>query len=188
MASRATWDAKYAAAERSIPEPDEFLIEAAAHLPQPGTGAAADIACGSGRHGLRLAQWGYRVTAFDYSVEALALCSDLASVADLPIETVRADLEVPDPDLGLECFDVVAVFNYLHRPLIPALKRSIRPGGVVIYKTYTRRQLQFAGGPRNPRFLLDENELPRLFADFRHLDYRETCTTEATAALVAQRP
>ena len=83
---------------------------------------------------------------------------------------------------------MVSVFNYLHRPLIPVLKRSVRPGGIVIYKTYTRKQAQFGTGPRNPDFLLGENELPELFAGFRQLLYRETCKSEATAALVAQRP
>ncbi len=91
-------------------------------------------------------------------------------------------------DLGIDRFDVVSVFNYLHRPLIPILKQSLRPGGIVIYKTYTRKQLQFGTGPKNPDFLLDENELPQLFAGFRHLLYRETCASEAAAALIAQRP
>lgn len=66
--------------------------------------------------------------------------------------------------------------------------RSLLPGGVVVYKTYTRNQLRFATGPRNPDYLLQENELPQLFAGFRHLHYREECETAATAALVTQRP
>ena len=98
------------------------------------------------------------------------------------------DLEVPEADLGAREFDVVAVFNFLHRPLVPVLKRSVRPGGIVVYKTYTRKQLQFGVGPRNPRFLLGEGELPELFSDFRCVVYRETCKSEATAALIAQRP
>lgn len=125
--------------------------------------------------------------AFDYSVEALRLCSARAETVGLQIETVCIDLEAAQVDLGTERFEVVSVFNYLHRPLIPILKRSVRRGGIVIYKTYTREQLQFGTGPRNPDFLLNKNELPQLFDGFRHLLYRETCEAEATAALIAQR-
>ena len=97
------------------------------------------------------------------------------------------DLERHDVGLGTRAYDVVTVFNYLHRPLIPALKRSVRRGGVVVYKTYTLKQQQFRTGPQNPEFLLAEGELPTLFGDFRHLLYRESCDSDATAALVAQR-
>lgn len=188
MATRLDWDAKYRAAERSVPDPDGFLCEAFPYLPRPETASAVDIACGGGRHALRMASWGFRVQAVDYSVEALRLCSERATAAGLEIETVCVDLETPVVDLGIDRFDVISVFNYLHRPLIPVLKRSVRPGGIVIYKTYTLEQTQFGTGPRNPDFLLGENELPELFAGFRHLLYRETCESEATAALVAQRP
>ena len=188
MATKADWDTKYQAGERSIPVPDNFLAEAYPFLPAPGMAPVADIACGGGRHALELARWGFRVHAIDYSIEALRLSSDRAAKAGLQLETHCVDLEEPGVDLGEARFDVVAVFNYLHRPLIPILKRSLRPGGVVIYKTFTRKQTQFGFGPRNPDYLLGDNELPTLFSDFRHLLYRETCEFEATAALVAQRP
>ena len=187
MPARSTWDAKYKSAERSIPLPDPFLGEIRPFLPVPEAGAAADIACGGGRNALELAQWGFRVTAFDYSVEALRLCAERADKAGLKIDMSCVDLEAPVVDLGSERFEVVSVFNYLHRPLIPILKRCVRPGGIIVYKTYTRKQLQFGTGPKNPDFLLHENELPQLFDGFRHLLYRETCESEATAALLAQR-
>ena len=188
MPSRSDWDAKYRDAERSIPEPDRFLTEARKFVSRPGKCVAADIACGGGRHALQLAAWGLRTVAIDYSLEALRLCEDRASLAGVELETQCIDLEAPDVDLGTERFDLVAVFNFLHRPLIPILKRSVRPGGIIVYKTYTRKQLQFGTGPRNPRFLLADGELPELVSEFRHLLFLESCETEATAALVAQRP
>ena len=188
MATEADWDAKYRSEELSVPAPDPFLVEALAAFPASAGARAADIACGGGRHAVLLAMSGFRVRAIDRSPEALRLCSDRAATMGLAVETVRLDLEVPSVDLGDELYDLVAVFNYLHRPLIPALRRSVRPGGVVVYKTYTRMQLRFPSGPRNPDFLLDQAELPALFGGFRHLLYRETCETDATAALVAQRP
>ena len=188
MPSRSEWDAKYREADRSVPEPDRFLSEARKFIASPSECAAADIACGGGRHALRMAAWGLRTVAIDYSFEALQLCQERASLAGVELETRCIDLEAPDVDLGTEQFNLVAVFNFLHRPLSPTIKRSVRPGGLVIYKTYTRKQVQFGTGPRSPRFLLGDGELPELFSEFRHLLFLESCETEATAALVAQRP
>lgn len=188
MPSRSDWDAKYLAADRSIPEPDPFLRRAQAFFPHGPDCVAADIACGGGRHALQMATWGLKTVAIDYSREALRLCGERAADAGLELETRCVDLEAPDVDLGTGEFDVVAVFNFLHRPLIPVLKQCVRRGGILIYKTYTRRQLQFRSGPRNRRFLLQEDELPALFSDFRHLHFLESCEQNATAAIVAQRP
>lgn len=188
MATRSDWDAKYREADRSVPGPDRFLSEARQFIPRKSDCVAADIACGGGRHALQIAAWGLRTVAIDYSLEALRLCEERASLAGVELETQCIDLEAPDVDLGNEKFDLVAVFNFLHRPLIPALRRSVRPGGLVIYKTYTRKQVQFGTGPRSQRFLLGDGELPELFSEFRHLLFYESCDTEATAALVAQRP
>ena len=190
MASRADWEARHRCAGSALPEPDPFLYEALGlvRLVTPAAVDAVDIACGSGRHALMLAAYGLKTVAVDYSAEALRRCEEGAAREGLAIETLCLDLESPEVDWRDACFDVVAVFRYLHRPTVPALKRIVRPGGIIIYKTFTRKQLQFGTGPSNPNYLLNENELLELFPDFRRLLYRETCDTEATASLVAQKP
>ncbi len=189
MASRSDWDAKYRLAQGLIPEPDPFLAEALAYVRQfaPNAAKAVDIAAGSGRHACAMAAWGLRTLAIDFSAEGLRTCAERALAANLAVETACLDLEDSGVDLGEERFDVVAVFHFLHRPLVPTLRRITRPGGVVIYKTYTQRQVLFGTGPKNPDYLLAENELVELFKGFRPLLYRETCESEATAALIAQR-
>ncbi len=179
----------YKTARGLIPDPDPFLGEALEHVQAaaPAAADAVDIACGRGQHSLALAAYGLKTVAVDYSSEALRRCAKLAAETGLAVETRCYDLESTDAEWGDSRFDVVAVFRYLHRPLVPLLKRITRPGGIIIYKTFTRKQLQFGTGPRRPDYLLEENELPKLFADFRHLHYRETCDFEATAALVAQK-
>lgn len=184
----AEWDRRYRAAPLSLPEPDPLLAEARAHLPEPREALVADVACGGGRNALRLAGWGYRVEGLDRSAEALRLCERRARATGLSMATRLMDLEGSAVDLGSGRFNIVMVFNYLHRPLIPALRRSVSMGGIVIYKTYTAEQANLPHGPSNPRFLLEPNELPELFAGFRTLIYRETCDPDATASLVAQRP
>ena len=188
MRSRADWDAKYRVPPAPIPEPDEFLHRARPYLPGRTGVRAADVACGGGRHAVQLALWGLSTTAIDYSRQALRLCRERASLAGVALDTACLDLEAPGIDLGSERYDLVAVFNYLHRPLVPRLKSTVRGGGIIVYKTYTRKQMQFRNGPRNPKFMLGDGELLEMFGDFRHLLYVEECETEATAALVAQRP
>lgn len=184
------WDSKYRAEEQCLPEFDPLLLEARPHLPGSDRGAprAADVACGSGRNALCLARWGLDTVAIDYSAEALRLCSERAQAQGLALETTCLDLETDNVDLGDGVFDVVAVFNYLHRPLMPILKQCVRSAGIIVYKTFTVDQLQFGSGPKNPNYLLKHQELRNLFSDFDQIVYREECTCQATASLVARRP
>ena len=64
------------------------------------------------------------------------------------------------------------VFNYLHRPLMPAIVDAVEPGGVLIYETFTAGQAQ-RGRPTNPAFLLRDGELPALVAPLAVLRARE---------------
>lgn len=132
-----------------------------------------DVACGSGRHALWLAASGFGVTAIDRDAERIGRLKETADRLGLRITTHVIDLETdPPPALGSQIFDAVVVFNYLHRPLIPALREAVKIGGHIFYETFTRRQAE-RGHPRNPAFLLEEGELERLMAPFAILRSRE---------------
>lgn len=90
----------------------------------------------------------------------------------LPVTTAVVDLEAGEADFGARGFGAVVVFNYLHRPLMPALVEAVGPGGVLIYETFTIGQAA-RGHPRNPAFLLEAGELPRLVAPLAVLRARE---------------
>jgi len=148
---------------------------------------ALDLGSGAGRHSAYLARSGFSVTAIDFSQQALKLAAEKSKGLD--IEVLESDLESGTPDFGEARYDLVAVFEYLHRPLFPAIARSVRPGGLIVYKTY------LAGGsrgPSSPNYLLEPNELLRHFAGYRVLRYQEQLASDpdrrATAALVAQKP
>ena len=190
MASREAWDSKYRAEGRDAPEFDPFLLEARPHFPtgHGHSSRAADLACGSGRNALCLARWGLDTVAIDYSPEALRRCRERANALGLELKTECLDLETAHVELGDGVFDVVVVFNYLHRPLIPILKQCVKPRGIIAYKTFTVAQLQFGTGPKNPDYLLKPQELGDLFSDFDQIVYREERTCQATASLVARRP
>ena len=90
-------------------------------------------------------------------------------------------------DLGREQYDLVIVFFFLQRKLFPALLDAIKPGGILIYKTYTTEQKNFSGGPSHPMFLLEPNEMLRAFSSLRVLHYHETIQDKGVAELLAQK-
>jgi tellurite methyltransferase len=131
-----------------------------------------DVAAGRGRNAIYLGQYGRSVHAVDRNAEALAALDAQARVLGLPIRTSPLDLETGVVDFGLDAYGTILVFNYLHRPLVPALVRALRPGGVLLYETFTSRQ-RARGHPRNPAFLLAEGELPRLVEPLEVVRERE---------------
>ena len=81
------------------------------------------------------------------------------------------------------------VFNYLHRPLMPALVDALEPGGVLIYETFTVGQAE-RGHPRNPAFLLGDGELPRLVAPLEVIRERGKGSVDGklVSSIVARTP
>ena len=182
MKTAADWDGRFRQGEHGEAEPDAFLARCTDAFELLDGRRAADVACGAGANTAFLAAQGFHVTAIDFSREALRLA------AGPGVEPLELDLEAPGADSGEEVFDLVCVVRFLHRPLFPALRRAVKPGGLIVYKTYTTDQLRFDGGPRNPRFLLEPGELPREFASWRVLRYEEEWRGRGTAALLARKP
>ena len=86
--------------------------------------------------------------------------------------TESVDLERVDAALPERAFDVIVVVHYLHRPLFPRLLAALRPGGVLVYETFTAAQAA-RGKPNNPDFLLRPGELHELVGSLEVLESRE---------------
>jgi SAM-dependent methyltransferase len=154
----------------------------------PARGDALDVACGRGRNALWLAAQGFVVRAVDRDRAAVEALESEAERMQLPIEGVVVDLESGDPRLGVSAFDLVVVTNYLHRPLFPSLLAALRPGGTLVYETFTREQAR-RGKPTNPAFLLEPDELRQLVAPLVILAAREgEAEGRAVASVIARRP
>ena len=179
---------RYAEGSHGSTEPDEFLLWAWREHVQPhfaAPGSALDVAGGLGRHALWVAAQGWQVTLVDSSPVALAKAQAAAEQRGLSLNLAQANLK--QYDFGRERFDLILVFFYLERALFPSLEQALRPGGILLYKTYTRRQLELERGPRNPAYLLEPGELERSFPRLKVLEGRETVTDRAVAEFVGQR-
>jgi SAM-dependent methyltransferase len=147
-----------------------------------------DVACGRGRHTLFLARAGFRVHAIDRDPDAIDSLRATAREIGGAITGEVLDLETdPPPDLGHARYDAVLVFNYLHRPLFPALRDALATGGRLFYETFTVAQAE-RGHPQNPAFLLRPGELQALAAPLVVLRSREgDVDGRCVASIVAER-
>lgn len=200
VASPEHWDAR--CRSQGYPagtEPAELLEQVLGILPR---GRALDLAAGVGRNAVFLAAKGWRVLGVDSSRVALEKAENLARERGLAVHwlaslgrgilpkqaglwLLEADLErLPLPEAQ---FELLICFNYLQRSLLPAIERALRPGGMLVYETYTRDQLGFSHGPHNPEYLLRPAELREAFRGLDILFYREFCTGKGMASLVARK-
>jgi tellurite methyltransferase len=198
--SQSDWDTKYRVTAEAPPaQPASIVSELLPLLPK---GAALDIACGTGRHTLLLASRGQHVTALDWSAAGLDILEVRAKRMKVPlhrihsfddtqkssrggIELIQADLE--STTLPQQSFDLILCIQYLQRSLFSQMTRALRPGGVLLFETFTRAQLEFEGGPRNPAYLLEQGELREAFPELRVLFYRELRAGQGIASLLAQK-
>ncbi|MGB9120407.1 MAG: class I SAM-dependent methyltransferase [Candidatus Angelobacter sp.] len=189
MDERTLWDKKYSERSHGSLEPDPFLVSAYDEFFFGTTpGLALDVAGGVGRHSIWLAQRGWRVKLLDISEVGIKQAEVNAKRSGTAgsISSEVGDLNTMQ-DLGQEQYDLVVVFFFLQRQLFPALAAAIKPGGFLIYKTYTTEQKNFSGGPSHPMFLLEPNELLHAFRSLRVLHYHETIQQKGVAELVARK-
>ena len=169
---RAHWDARYRDAYHVRP-PAALLQRWLGVLP---VGRALDVACGAGRNTVLLAAHGWRVVGVDISPVGLHIARKTAVRCNLDVDLAAVDLTSwPIPPAH---FDLVCVFRFLDRALCPKLVTALRPGGVLIYETFTVAQQQLEGGPRSAELLLQPGELVTLFPTLDQLEYNEGVVEE----------
>lgn len=171
------WNERYAGDEYHFgTEPNAFLIEQRALL-KPGMRCLA-VADGEGRNGVWLAEQGLEVLSVDSSHVAQAKAKKLAHERGVAMLFEQADLL--QWDWGEEEFDVVvAIFiQFVTSPereqMFAAIKRCLKPGGLLLLQGYTPRQLEYkTGGPSQVENLYTEAMLAKAFSDMEILRLHE---------------
>ena len=173
MSEYERWEARFSGADYAFGrEPNYFLASCKALLPKSGKALA--VADGEGRNGVWLAEQGLDVLSLDFSPSAQAKADALARERGVKIAIERADVHswmYPEA-----AFDVVCeIFTQFSTPAERArkwagMKKSLKPGGLLILLGYTPKQLEYGtGGPKEIENLYTRDMLERAFGEFHDL-------------------
>ncbi len=185
---RDRWDKRYREGSyQARTHPTELLAEWLRRLPR---GRALDVACGAGRNALYLAEASYAVDAIDISSVALDRLRETAQARGLEVTCIEADLE--SAELPDQLYDLIVMARYTNAALIPPLIGLLRDGGHFLCEVHLATDRDVIG-PSDPAFRMAPNELLKLAAELRVLNYREAIVEDpdgrqsALAQLVACR-
>ena len=196
------WDERYSTDAYIFGTAPNVFLASQAGLIRPGMRALA-IADGEGRNGVWLARQGVQVHAIDVSPVALEKARKLAAERGVTLDFELADV------LGWNwpqaAYDLVAAIFIQFAPppererIIEGIRRSLKPGGLLILQGYTPKQIEFAtGGPPHAANMYTAGLLRDWFGDWDilHLHEHESFISEgshhhgmsALIDLVARKP
>ena len=168
---------------------------------RPGPWRALDLAMGEGRHAVPLAEAGFVTYGVDLAIGRLQTARRMLLERRLHAHQWAADLDSYPLPRGH--FDLLFCTRFLLRARWDDLRRSVRPGGFVMYETFTIGQVargagpsagsgpsraMSRGGPSSPDHLLQPGELQAAFGDWTILHSEEVAKPAAMARLVARKP
>ncbi len=165
---RQRWDDRYASGDYLPRSWHTAILEQ--WIPAFGSGRALDVACGTGRNALYLAERGFDVTGVDISEVAIERASYEARARRLDVEFLVADLDHFTPDGP---FDLITVIRFRNRELWPRLVGALAPDGWILAEHHMKTTADVAG-PTSPNFRLDPGELLEVFGDLRIVHYSES--------------
>jgi tellurite methyltransferase len=149
------------------------LVAATAEGLMPGR--ALDLACGTGRNALWLAQRGWDVTAVDGAPAAIATLSG--------VKAIQADLEAGEYHIEQSAWDLILITYYLQRDLFEPAKAGLRPGGTLVAISLITEP-----GEAPAAYRLCPGELIGYFGGWEILHRRETSEGTRCAEVVARKP
>lgn len=187
MADRSRWDTKYLQISSEEERPPALFLEDSIDLVKASVPVGArvlDLAAGEGRNSLFLASHGFNVDAVDFSLEGLRRIRQRADGRSLKVQTMAVDLDHFTVPSGF--YELIINFFFLQRNLFDSMAQGLKPGGLLIFETYTTLH-QHTNPERKmrPHFLLEPGELEHAFPTLDVLAYREE---GETARLLARKP
>ena len=174
------WDERYKDQEFAYgKDPNMFFKE---WLPQFEPGSILMPGDGEGRNGVFAARLGWKVTSFDLSIEGQSKALLLAKENDVALEYIVGDLE--QLRFEREAFDamglVYAHFSAEMKSVFhKKLNNYLKPGGVVIFEAFSKRQIHFkklnskVGGPEDIDMLYSKGEIMADFGNYEVLMLEE---------------
>jgi SAM-dependent methyltransferase len=166
------WDERFRnRAYPQDPEPSPVLRGYVADFPP---GRALDVATGTGRNALFLADAGYAVDAIDRSREGLRIARESARDRGIDARVNWIQADVPTFAFPMERYQVVTISFYRAIDQFPDIKEALAPGGYLFVEHHLRSTDETPSGPRSDRYRFAANELLHACLDLTVLYYDET--------------
>ncbi|PIK14634.1 class I SAM-dependent methyltransferase [Halobacteriovorax sp. JY17] len=181
------WDKKFSGEDYLYGKtPAKFLSENYGYIPLASK--VLDVGMGEGRNTVFLARKGYNVTGVDISAIAVRKARRLAAEHGIRINAVVSSMEGFKGENN--SFDAILVFYYVDRALNEKLVKWLKPGGILIYESHTKKQKTVTGSEKyEDKYLLKELELLKMFPDLRVLKFEEPLhQKEFTSSIILQKP
>ena len=183
------WDERFSEGEYPTdPDPSPVLRAYVDTLPE---GRALDVAAGTGRNTLFLANEGYDVDALDQSQAGLDIIEERAAETGVAgrVETIPAD--ATEYDFPEETYDVITISFFRTLDQLGDIKTALKPDGVLFYQHHLQSTPPATVGPSTNRYRFQSNELLRSCLDLTVLYYEESTEerdgrTSATATILAR--
>jgi len=184
-----TWDERFRTGEYpSEPTPSPVLRE---YIDETSSQRALDVACGTGRNTVFLAEQGYEVDALDQSSEGLRITRENARKRGVDerinlIQTDAKEFDYPEDRYGVV---TISFFRTLDR--LGDIKAALKEGGLLFYQHHLRSEPPAKAGPSSDRYRFRSNELLHACLDLTVLYYEESSEQQegelsATVELVAR--
>jgi SAM-dependent methyltransferase len=174
------WNDRYSTDEFAYgEEPNNYLKE---QLTALNTGTILFPAEGEGRNAVFAAKLGWKVSAFDISIEGKKKALQLAENNKVNINYQVGELE--ELDYKPESFDAIALI-YAHFPAAiksayhKTLSNYLRKGGLVIFEAFSKKHLDYlaknekVGGPKEIDMLFSIDEIKSDFANYEIVELVE---------------
>jgi SAM-dependent methyltransferase len=166
------WDERFREGEYpQDPDPSDVLKRYVETFPE---GRALDVATGTGRNAVFLAERGYEVDAIDRSREGLRIARENARERGVADRTEWIQTDVPSHAFPEEAYDVITISYYRAVDRFPDIKEALAPGGVLYVEHHLRSTDEAAAGPSSDRYRFASNELLHACLDLTVIHYQET--------------
>jgi len=183
------WEERYRAERCSASDteatPTPLLVETARHL---APGKALDLACGTGRNALWLAEHGWSVTAVDGAPAAIEILRSRAAERGITVDARIADLEKGEHQIERSAWNLIVICYYLQRDLFQPAKEGLVPSGILLAIVHIAEP-----GEEPTEHRLRPGESTKYFQGFEILHRHEGQPNDAAhrrpvAEIVARRP
>ena len=165
------WDERFESGQYPRdPKPSAMLRRHVEDLPG---GRALDVAAGTGRNAVFLAEEGYQVDVLDGSRSGLEITRKRAADrgAESRLDCIQAD--IPSYEFPTAAYDLVTISFYRAVDRFPDIKEALTEGGTLFVEHHLRTTDPVSSGPSGDRYRFAANELLHAALDLNVVCYEE---------------